>query len=358
MKAWRLTMADGSFTCSDVPVPAAREGSVLVRMQASPLLSYLRSFVAGELTSYGPPPGEFTPGTNGIGVIERPGPGVYGLTAGQRVFLSPHITAPENVPEPAEALVGLTAEPGSAALLSHWPDGTLAEFALMPAAAVTPVPAVLDSVPSTTLAALSRCTVPYGGLLRGRLAAGESLIINGATGAFGSAGVLVALAMGASRVIAAGRNPRALARLARLPRVATVQLQGDGNADASALREACAAGADCALDLVGRADSADGTLAALAALRRGGRLVLMGSMTVPLPVDYAQLLRSGREILGNFMYPRTAPAALLAMTAGGQLDLAQIPVITHPLSALETAMDEAAAPGAPLVVITPGCAGS
>jgi alcohol dehydrogenase len=131
-------------------------------------------------------------------------------------------------------------------------------------------------------------------------------------------------------------------------------LRGDGSADASAVREACADGADCALDLVGRADSAGGTLAALAALRRGGRLVLMGSMTVPLPVDYAQLLRSGREILGNFMYPRTAPAALLAMTAGGQLDLAQIPVITHPLSALETAMDEAAAPAAPLVVITPG----
>jgi len=31
-------------------------------------------------------------GTNGVGVIERAGPGVYGLTAGQRVLLSPHIT--------------------------------------------------------------------------------------------------------------------------------------------------------------------------------------------------------------------------------------------------------------------------
>ena len=143
MKAWRLTMADGSFTCSDVPVPAAREGSVLIRMQASPLLSYLRSFVTGELTSYGPPPGEFTPGTNGVGVIERTrapastgSPPPAGLPVPAR-----HGT--ENVPEPAEALIGLTAEPGSAALLSHWPDGTLAEFALMPAAAVTPVPAVL-----------------------------------------------------------------------------------------------------------------------------------------------------------------------------------------------------------------------
>jgi alcohol dehydrogenase len=353
MKAWRLTMQDGSLRYADVPVPVVRDGSVLVRVQASPLLSYLGSFVAGELTSYHPPAGEFTPGTNGIGVIEQAGPGVYGLTAGQRVLLSPHVTATENVTEPAEALIGLTAEPSSGALLSRWPDGTLAELALMPAAAVTPVPAALDGVPSTALAALSRCTVPYGGLLRGRLAAGETLIINGATGAFGSAGVLVALAMGAARVVAAGRNRGSLARLAELPRVTTVRLQGDAEPDAGALREAAGGAADCALDLVGRAGSADGTLAALAALRRGGRLVLMGSMTVPLPVDYAQLLRSGREILGNFMYPRMAPAALLAMTAAGQLDLARIPVTTRPLPDLRTAMGEAATPAAPLVVITP-----
>ncbi|MEP7023392.1 MAG: zinc-binding dehydrogenase [Actinomycetota bacterium] len=353
MKGWRLTMADASLTYTDLPVPKVRDGSVLIRMQASPLLSYLRSFAAGELTSYLPPEGEFTPGTNGIGIIEQAGPGVYGLDAGQRVFLSPHLVAAENVPEPAEALLGLTAEPGSAALLRSWPDGTLSELALMPAAAVTSIPAALDSMPSSTLAALSRCTVPYGGLLRGRLAAGETLIINGATGAFGSAGVLVALAMGASRVVAAGRSQRVLARLAELPRVVTVPLQGNAKSDADALREAAAGGADCALDLVGRADTADGTLASLAALRRGGRLVLMGSMTVPLPLDYAGLLRYGREILGNFMYPRTAPAALLAMAAAGQLDLGHIPVTTHPLSALKTAMDEAAAPGAPLVVLTP-----
>lgn len=156
--------------------------------------------------------------------------------------------------------------------------------------------------------------------------------------------------MGASCVVAAGRNPGQLARLGELPRVVPVRLTGDVRRDAGALREAACGGAHCALDMIGRADSADGTLAAL---RRGGRLVLMGSMTVPLPVDYAQLLRSGLEILGNFMYPRWAAARLLDLVAAGQLALDRIPVTTHPLSALTAAMEQAETPGAPLVVITP-----
>jgi NADPH:quinone reductase-like Zn-dependent oxidoreductase len=34
MKAWRLTMASGSFGLEDVPDPAVREGAVVVRVHA------------------------------------------------------------------------------------------------------------------------------------------------------------------------------------------------------------------------------------------------------------------------------------------------------------------------------------
>jgi alcohol dehydrogenase len=287
VEAWRLTAPGGALALRDVDVPEVTENSVLVRLEAAPLLSYLRSYTAGELTSYHPPHGEFTPGTDGIGRVEAVGPGVFGLTAGQRVYCSPHLVVSENVPAPAEALIGLTAEPDSAPLLDRWRDGTLAELTLAPAAAVTPVPAGLDNQDGARLAALSRCVVPYGGLLRARLAPGETVVIHGATGAYGSAAVLVAIALGASHVVAAGRNRDALERLGALPRVIPVAMTGDAAADTRALRDA-AGTPDCALDMVGRANSADGTLATLHALGRGGRLVLMGSMTVPLPVDYAR----------------------------------------------------------------------
>jgi alcohol dehydrogenase len=40
-----------------------------VRMQAAPVLSYLRQVIDGSL-EYLLPPTPFTPGTNGIGVVE------------------------------------------------------------------------------------------------------------------------------------------------------------------------------------------------------------------------------------------------------------------------------------------------
>ena len=73
---------------------------------------------------------------------------------------------------------------------------------------------------------------------------------------------------------------------------------------------------------------------------------------MPLPIDYAQLLRSGKEILGNFMYPPQAPRRLLQLAASGQLDLERIPVTTLPLAELPAAMRRAEQPGAPLVVMT------
>ncbi len=344
MKAWRLAGVGGALTWQDVPEPAVRSGGVVVRIAGSPLLSYLKSFVAGDLPSYSPPGGVFTPGTSGVGVVEEVGAGVIDLRVGQRVFLSPYLVADERVAEPASTLIGLH---GDGRLNDFWPDGTLAERALVPASAVTPIPEhnTLDAV---RLCCLSRCLVPYGGLLKGRLQAGETIVVHGATGAFGYAGVLVALAMGAAEVVAAGRNPVALDRLSELPRVRTVAMTGDIDTDVRGLGRP-----DMALDMIGRATTSDGTVAVLTALRRGGRLVLMGSMSVPLPIDYSMLIRNGKEVLGAYMYPPEAPAALLALAATGQLDLNLIETATFPLPELVPAMDRAAGHDAPLVVMTP-----
>jgi alcohol dehydrogenase len=352
MWAWRLEAPGKGFDYKQVPEPVVRAGTVRVRVDAAPLLSYLRAYTAGELTALQPPDGEFTPGTNGVGVVDEVGEDVWHLHAGQRVVLSPYIVADENVDEPAEVLAGLTAMSEGSGMLQAWPDGTLAEKVLVPASAVTPVPDTLRDVDGETLAALSRCVVPYGGLLRGRLAAGETLIVHGATGAFGSAAVLVGLAMGAERVIAAGRNPSALASLSGLPRVRTVEMTGDVGADMAALRQAADGGAHCGLDIVGRASDPAGTLSALRSLRRRGRLVLMGSMTVPLTIDYGEFMSSGWELIGNFMYPRQALRHLLRLVAAGLLDLDRIPRRPFPMSELREAMNAAERPAAPLIVMT------
>jgi alcohol dehydrogenase len=340
MRAWRLNHLGGELRLEETPVPVARPGSVLVRVEASMLMSYMKPFVEGRLPTYHAPAGGFTPGGNCVGVIDSVGKDVWQLAPGQRVVLSSLFTAAENVPNPAQLLIGLTSfGPDSERVQADWPDGTLAEFALFPASSVVPADGFED-MDGAQLAVVSRFVIPYGGLLRGRLAAGETVVVNGATGAYGSAAVLVALAMGAGRVVAAGRNADKLHALARLAgrAVVPVVLSGDVQKDAAALRDAAGGGAEMAFDMVGGAKDSGSTLAALNALRRRGRLVLMGSMAVALPVPYLQLMINSLEIIGNFMYPADAYRNLLALVRAGRLDPAMIAPRTYQLEELPAAM--------------------
>jgi alcohol dehydrogenase len=344
MKAWQLDRLGGNLTFKDIATPQVRPGSVLVRIEASALMSYLKAYVEGQLPMYNPPKGAFTPGTNGVGVVHAVGRDVWHLKPGQPVVLSSHFVAAENVEDPAQILIGLTAfGPAAELVQADWRDGTLAEYALMPKAAVTPAEG-LDKIDSAQLVVVSRFIIPYGGLLRGRLAAGETLVVTGATGAYGSAAVLLALAMGAGRVVAAGRNAVALEALARVggARVVPVTLTGDIQADANALRAAANGGAHMAFDMVGQARDPNATLAALRSLRRSGRLVLMGSMSSPLPLTYMELMANNWEIIGQFMYPADAYRRLLDLVRAGLLDVSPIRPLVFPLSALPQAMEAAA----------------
>src|ERR1700716_1066070 len=87
------------------------------------------------------------------------------------------------------------------------------------------------------------------------------------------------------------------------------------------------------------------TLAALHSLRRGGRLVLMGSMTTDLPIPYTTLMLNSWELLGQFMYPADAYLRLLDLVRSGLLDIANIRPRVFPLTALPEAMQAAATAG-------------
>src|SRR5580698_3023395 len=58
MKAWRLECPGGALVLKDIPVPEPRSGSVLVRIEVSALMSYLKGYVEGKLPFYNPPQGE------------------------------------------------------------------------------------------------------------------------------------------------------------------------------------------------------------------------------------------------------------------------------------------------------------
>ncbi|MGP8122039.1 MAG: zinc-binding dehydrogenase [Xanthobacteraceae bacterium] len=343
-KAWRLH-GPGDLRYEDVPTPPPADDGIVATIEAAMVLSYTDRVISGAVP-YSLPPLPFTPGTNAIARVLAAGSHVAHVRPGDRVFLSPHLRADVPDREPPQILVGLTRmadTPATRALQARWRDGAFTEVAHWPAACATPL-RDLDARDAGELLGLAKLIVPFGGLKRMNLAGGQTIVINGASGYFGSGAVMVAVAMGAARVVAVGRNAAALEKLrsafgARV--VAAVVSGNDPAADAGVIRQAAGGGADAALDLLGSAKSTSTTLSTLRALKRGGRLVLMGSADVPLEISFRELLANDWEVVGQFMYERSAPAELAALAANGLLDLGKIETRRFALDRLRDAITAA-----------------
>ena len=188
------------------------------------------------------------------------------------------------------------------------PYGAMAERTVAPRAFCFAVPAEIDD---DTAAALPNPGVSAWLSLthRAKLAAGETVLILGATGVTGQLAVQIAKLLGAKRVIGAGRNERALGKLRGLGADAMIQLNqpGDSLKDEFA-REAGDAGFDVIIDYVwGR--PTETLLAAItkpefAMVTKETRLVQVGESagaTIALP---AAVLRStALTILGTAGIP-------------------------------------------------------
>jgi len=343
-KAWRLHAHD-DLRFEDVETPKPAPDGVLVRIEAGMVLSYVSRVLSGQMP-YSLPPMPFVPGTNAIGRVIATGENVNHVRTGDRVFLSPHLRGDVPDGEPPQILIGLTATvttPAAMALQMRWRDGVFAEIAHWPAACVTPL-LDMDDKPATELIGLAKLIVPFGGLQRTGLRGGETVIVNGATGYFGSGAVMLAVAMGAGRVVAVGRKQEALEALrdAFGPRVIPAAVGGDADKDLAIIRRAAGGRADAALDLLGSAKSTSTTLSCLRALKRGGRLVLMGSAEVPLELSFREMLANDWEVVGQFMYARQAPGQLAQLAAERLLDLRKIVVTTFKLADFKRAMEAAA----------------
>src|ERR1700742_1547184 len=228
-KAWRLH-AHHDLRFDEVETPRPAPDGVLIAIEAGMVLSYMGKVLAGTVP-YSLPPMPFVPGTNAVGRVIATGENVTHVQNGDRVFLSPHLRGDVPGTEPPQILIGLTATATTAealALQSRWRDGVFTEIAHWPAACVTPL-VVLEDSPATELIGLAKLIVPFGGLQRSGLRGGDTIIINGATGYFGSGAVMLAVAMGAGRVVAVGRKQAALESLREAfgPRVITAMASGD-----------------------------------------------------------------------------------------------------------------------------------
>jgi len=304
----------------DVPVygafaePEAQAGEELVAVRASALSQLTRARASGAHYSAS---GGFplVPGVDGVGL----------LADGRRVYF----------------------------VLPRTPFGAMAERSVAAAAQTVPVPDGLDDV---TAAAIANPGMSSWAALteRARFAAGETVLVNGATGTSGQLAVQIARHMGAGRIIATGRDRDVLAALGADE---TIPLTQAPDALGAAFAPAFAAGVDVVLDYLW-GESARSLLIAAAKAgpdERAIRFVQIGSVTggeIALP---AAVLRSSAIAMmgsgiGSVSVPRLLAAIAGVFDAAAQGRLA----LSSTILPLEQVAQAWTAPGRARIVLTIG----
>ena len=288
----------------DFRTPTAGAGEELISVRASALSSLTRSRASGaHYSSANLFPS--VPGTDGVGLTQ----------SGRRIYFA--------LPEP--------------------PFGAIAELCPVAAAHCIEVPTTLDDV---TAAAIANPGMSAWAALveRARLAPGEAVLVNGATGTAGRLAVQLAKHLGAARVIATGRNAEELEELKSLGADLVIPfslgtLHPSGAKDfENALKQAFAGGIHVVVDYLW-GESAQTILIAIAKTVEDAtpvRFVQLGEAggesTIALPG--AALRSSGILLMGSGL--RSVPLATLLQS------------ISHVFAAVEPAALKIATAVAPL----------
>jgi len=289
------------------------------------------------------------------------GPDATRLAIGDWVYCDPTVRSRDDALAPDIWLQALSAAgEGGLRLHRYHHDGSYARQMRTPTENVTRL-GDIDPAQAGAWCRMGSLLVPYGGLLSIGLQAGETLVVNGATGKFGAAAVEVALAMGAACVIATGRNRAALDQLRERfgPRVRPVAMAGDEEAGRAAILAAAPGPIDCVFDILPPAASQAQVRAAALTVRPNGRVSLMGGVGMQggpdLQLPYRWLMRNNITVRGQWMYPREAIPRLIGLINAGLIDLARADLTTFPLDAINQAIDHAALHAGPfeMTVVEP-----
>ena len=266
MKAVQLNATDGpsSLALADVDAPTAEPGTILIDV------AYAGVTFPELLQSRGQyqmqPPLPYTMGSEVAGTIREMGEGVTGFSVGDRVL----------------GVAG---------------TGAYAEIMAVPAASVLPLPESV-SLQSGAGMPMNLLTADFALRVRGKIEAGQSVLIHGAAGGLGSALVQVALASGAEVVAVVSTQEKA-------DTVANLGAQhvvfADGFKDA--VKEIFPRGVDLVADPVGGDRFTD----SLRCLSTFGTLLVLGFTAGQIPE-----VKVNRLLLGNISVAGVGWGAALA----------------------------------------------
>ncbi len=266
-----------AITVGALPIPTPGPGEVLVQVAASPVNHVDRLVLSGDYdTAWADP---MVIGRDAVGTVAAAAPGT-GFAEGEQVW--------------------------TASMGYDGRTGTAAQYVAVPAARLYRLPRGID--PITAAATIHPAMTAWLGLVReGAIAAGQTVVIEGAGGAVGSAALQLAVAAGADTVVTCSAADTDWC--ARLGAHAVIDYRAPDLA--ARLAAAVPGGADLWWDQSGRNDFA----LSVPRLRRGGRIIVSAGLVGAAPALPVGALYTRDGSVRGFA-TSAAPVEDLAAAAG------------------------------------------
>jgi alcohol dehydrogenase len=348
MVAARLHELHQPMTLDTLPVPEPRLGEVLVRVKACGIVPNMGNVINNWASWFPHQPLPRLPAIFGLdpaGVVDTVGEGVIGIQPGDRVYVSPLRSCGSCQPCSA----GRRSECKYFTLNGYFStsrDGQkifdvnkyagFGEYMLAPAYAIVKIP---DNMAFEKAGRMGYIGTAYGALRNAKAGPGQTAFIDGITGTLGVASTLLCLAMGVTRILGTGRSKDLLQRVkAFAPNRIEVLELGTDSAAKWGMEQTAGVGADFVISALGARAPVETMEDSMFALKRGGRLVVIGGVADPLPINMKWLMDEQIRIIGSNWFTTEQGQELADMVGSGVLDLSYLKDEIYPLARVNEAI--------------------
>ncbi|WP_181802845.1 alcohol dehydrogenase catalytic domain-containing protein [Streptomyces shenzhenensis] len=324
----------------EVPRPIATGSDVVVRVEACNIVPNLANILANWSTWFPQNPLPELPAIFGLdpaGVVVETGPDAHEFKAGDRVYVNPGrycggcaaCRRGEHIDCESYAFAGYFGFTANAPrMLNRYPYGGLAEYMLAPEYSLVRLP---ESVSFEHGARFGYLGTGYSALRKAGVNTGSTVLINGISGTLGLGVALLALAMGAPRILGTGRNHELLGRVKALApaRIETHSML-DGPID-TWVKSITDRGVDTYIDALGPGAPHEGLIQGMASLRRGGRAVNIGAAQGMVPFDVHHMMDQQLSFRGSVWFTAGEGQEMAELADRGLLDLSVFKNVVFPL---------------------------
>jgi NADPH:quinone reductase-like Zn-dependent oxidoreductase len=273
----------------DVPNPRPGPGEVLIEVKATSI-NHIDIFLRRGMPGIKVPLPKIV-GSDAAGIIRELGRDVSGLTPGQRVTINPGIACGHC----EFCSAGFGSQCVSWAMVGENRDGAYAEFVVVPAHIVLPIPDHIsfEEAAAAPLVFLTAWSMMVG---KGNIRPGEDVLILGAGAGVGTAAIQIAKLVGC-RVFATASNAEKLQRAKELGADFLINYTAE-EFDKTIRDLTNKRGVDIVVDYIG----ADTWVRSLRSARRGGRVLTCGATTGFAPqTDLRHIFFRQVQVLGSTM---------------------------------------------------------